>query len=139
APDTYPAGAAHVCTVTAGLPKPSPSASRYQVGITPLSTTPLQSLSMPSQTSGVGVPATHESRTAPATHEVVPVDAQAPTPQLVATDTYPSSACPLQFSSIPLQLVSAAPGWTPGFASLQSPAFDTYPAGAEHAGTVTAG
>jgi hypothetical protein len=45
------------------------------------------------------------------THDVTPVEAHAPTPQLVATETYPSSTWPLQLSSIPLQVVSVAPGF----------------------------
>jgi hypothetical protein len=52
----------------------------------------------------------HESTTDPATHEVVPVDAQAPTPHELATETYSSSVAPSQSSSTPLQVASLAAG-----------------------------
>src|SRR5262245_59361954 len=84
---------------------------------------------MPLQSSVAGAPGVQLSWTCPATQEVDPVRADAPTPPLVACPTYPSSAAPLQFSSIPLQLVSDAPGWTFRFASLQSPLLATYPGG----------
>jgi hypothetical protein len=66
---------------------------------------------MPSQPSvGAGVPAVHESTSKPPTQLVEPVEAQAPTPQVVDVDTYPSSITPLQSSSKPLQ-TSSAPGY----------------------------
>jgi hypothetical protein len=59
---------------------------------------------------GAGVPGVHEFWTVPPTHDVAPVLAQAPTPQFVATETYPSSTWPLQLSSIPLHVVSDGAG-----------------------------
>src|SRR5258706_482181 len=85
-----------------------------------LSMAPSQLSSMPLHTSVCGAPGAQESCTAPATHDVAPVRAQAPTPHVVATATYPSSVEPLQLLSIPSQLASLAPGCTAGSKSLQS-------------------
>ena len=52
----------------------------------PSSVWPSQSLSRPSQVSAESVPGVHESTTDPATQEVVPSAAHAPTPHVVATD-----------------------------------------------------
>jgi len=49
-----------------------------------------------------------ESTTDPATHDVVPVDAQAPIPHDVAVEAYSSSVAPSQSSSEPLQVASLA-------------------------------
>src|SRR5207249_4653391 len=65
----------------------------------PSSTWPLQSLSMPSQTSGLGVPGVQACGTPPTQLSTVRV--QAPTPQGVRPR--PSSTCPLQSLSMPSQ------------------------------------
>jgi len=52
----------------------------------------------------------HESTTTPLTQEVVPVDAQAPTPHELATETYSSSVALSQSSSEPLHRESSAAG-----------------------------
>jgi hypothetical protein len=90
----------------------APTPQLVGTGTYPSSTAPLQLSSIPLQvvSDGAGVPATQEFWTAPATHDVTPVEAQAPTPQLVGTGTYPSSTAPLQLSSIPLQVVSDGAG-----------------------------
>ena len=73
---------------------------------------PLQLSSMLLQVVSVaeGVPATQLFTTLPLTQLLVPVLPHAPTPQLVAVTTYPSSLVPLQLSSMLLQLVSVAAG-----------------------------
>jgi hypothetical protein len=78
----------------------------------PSSAVPLQFSSMPLQVVSLaaGVPGVQLLCSTPLTHELVPVLAHAPTPQVVVCPTYPSSAVPLQFSSIPLQVVSLGPG-----------------------------
>src|SRR5206468_225372 len=63
----------------------------------PSSTWPLQSLSMPSQTSGLGAPGVHAWGTPPT--QLSTVRAQAPTPQVVRPR--PSSTWPLQSLSMP--------------------------------------
>jgi rubredoxin len=70
----------------------------------PSSTWPLQLSSIPLQISAVGVPGVQLSPGTPFTQVVVPVEAQAPTPQAVACALMPSSTWPLQSSSIPLQV-----------------------------------
>ena len=54
----------------------------------------------------VGVPGEQESTTEPATHDVEPVAAQAPTPQTVAIEIKCSSVRPSQSLSIESQEVS---------------------------------
>jgi hypothetical protein len=107
----------------------------------PSSTWPLQLSSIPLHvvSDGAGVPGVHEFWTVPPTHDVTPVEAQAPMPQLVGCETYPSSTWPLQLSSIPLHVVSAAPGWTAALLSSQSPAVATYPLGCVQPEAVTLG
>jgi len=60
--------------------------------------------------SAAGVPAVQESTTDPLTHVVIPVEAQAPTPQDVGVETKSSSAAPEQSSSTPLHVASFAAG-----------------------------
>jgi hypothetical protein len=43
-------------------------------------------------------------------HEVMPVEAHAPTPHMVGSGTYPSSTVPSQLSSTPSQVTSDVPG-----------------------------
>ena len=50
------------------------------------------------------------STTAPLTQEDVPVEAQAPVPQVVGAETKSSSVVPSQSSSTPLQVESSAAG-----------------------------
>jgi hypothetical protein len=50
------------------------------------------------------------STTEPLTHEVEPVEAQAPTPQDVGVEMKSSSAVPLQSSSTPLHMASSTAG-----------------------------
>ena len=69
----------------------------------PLSTTPLQSLSKPSQTSAVGAPGVQVSTIAPPTQLYVPVEAHWPTPQVVGVEAMPLSTTPLQSLSKPSQ------------------------------------
>jgi len=76
------------------------------------SVVPSQSSSRPLQreSSAAGEPGVQLSTTEPATQEVVPVEAQAPTPQVVGTGAYSSSVLPSQSSSRPLQSESSAAG-----------------------------
>src|SRR3954469_11964331 len=78
---------------------------------------------MPSQLASLtaGVPGVQPSCTAPLTQLVAPVRPQAPTPQLVATATYSSSATPSQSSSMPSHVVSPAAGEPGAQLSLTSP------------------
>ena len=62
------------------------------------------------ESSTPGVPGVQLSTTAPVTQEVVPVEAQAPTPQDVGVETKSSSAAPLQSSSSPSHVASSAAG-----------------------------
>jgi hypothetical protein len=59
---------------------------------------------------GEGVPGAHESVTVPATHEITPDAAHAPTPQADAVATKSSSLAPSQSSSMPSQVASLADG-----------------------------
>ena len=90
----------------------APTPQLVAVGTKSSSTCPLQSSSMPLQTESLaaGVPGVQLSLTTPPTQDVLPVAAQAPTPQLVAVGTKSSSTVPSQSSSIPLQTESAAAG-----------------------------
>ena len=114
------AGAAHAMPHPPQLPG-SPLAPDIPPATS--STRPLQSLSMPSQTSGLGLPPT-PTQTTPsklALYIVVPWAWQAPTPVVQATPTpKPSSVIMLQLLSMPSQR-STTPGPMAGFVSSQSP------------------
>src|SRR5262245_33377915 len=77
---------------------------------------PLQLLSSAAGGSGAQV-----SSIVPATQIRAPTLAHAPTPQLVATGTYPSSTAPLQLSSRPSQVASLAAGGNGTQLSLRTP------------------
>src|SRR5439155_1280031 len=79
----------------------------------PSSTCPLQSLSMPSHASGLGPTAPAHEPHAPDAHDCVPC-LHAPTllPQVrsaLSAQEHPSSAVPLQSSSIPLHVSGCGP------------------------------
>jgi hypothetical protein len=59
---------------------------------------------------GAGVPGVQLLCTTPPLQLVLPVLAHAPTPQVVATETKPSSTAPLQLSSTPSQVESNGAG-----------------------------
>src|SRR5439155_1106204 len=106
---------AEIVPVTRTLPwlvrKPSVGVSistRTGAQSRPSSTWPLQSLSMPSQTSALGVPGVHVWGTPPTQLSTLRV--HAPTPHVVRPS--PSSTCPLQSLSMPSQTSAlGAPGW----------------------------
>src|SRR5262245_11068704 len=97
----HPEGTTHViCTLQPGGMNTQPGPHTASSSIWPS-----QSLSTPSHTSGEGVPGVQASTTVwPLTQDVLPVSAQAPTPQVVGLEGTLSSICPLQSSSSPLQV-----------------------------------
>jgi hypothetical protein len=96
------------------IPVEAQAPTPHEVGVATNSSSavPSQSSSRPSQIAslGAGAPGTHVSPGTPALQVVTPVDAHAPTPQLVATDVKSSSLVPSQSSSAPSQVASEAAG-----------------------------
>ena len=92
----------------------------------PSSTNPSQSSSAPLQVSAIAGPGVQVFPPhAPAVQVSIPTLRHAPMPQIVGRSR-PSSTTPLQSSSTPLQ-VSTAAGCTAGSESLQSPSHVVYP------------
>ncbi len=81
------------------------------------------------------MPSLHESSTEPATQEVVPLSAQAPSPQLVAWPVKSSSASPSQSSSRPSQLASSAAGGVGAQSSPSTPPTQVSEPAAAHSPT----
>src|SRR5207245_4956182 len=114
-------------TLATDVPKAAPACVAAAIvqafgSARPLSITPSQSLSMPSQTSGDGVPGGGALQHAlpSGAQAVVPDTVQAPRPTVHVLPTpNPSSMLPLQLSSMPLHS-SGALGCMDGLVSSQS-------------------